>query len=492
MEGEIGPGKGIDGVYRPENDRETLKTGVPAGSDAFSWLRNIILLPADILLQIFDLLESDYIKEFFLYWPPTRSLVVDRYYSKELHCIVSPLGFQQHVCVNKGPSNAIYDLFYYGEIDDFFANNPDIIPNKLLFVTGTDFYSLYDLFQKYHHRFLQSQNIEIIMEGCKYSLPDLKFVLSTGNISRLQLARFKFKQLKLVLNECLPKLTNLSVIQFLGHDVNNWADYSFPPNLNSLDCSWNRSSIVLGMPFNENLQELYLNGINLSDSSLPQLLQEIPASLKILMLTYNSITEFPCGLIPNRLEKLDILHNKLMSLVSDTPAIFASDKLTSINLGFNLLTDSSLSSLSKKSWPQRLHQLNVLQNKILDLYHLNNLPDSLKSLDLFANDIRFKTENNVILPFKFPYSLSYLVLDDNRNLISDFQDSDQTNNQIIFPNHLRELNLGNCGLKTLRYFKFPISMRVLHLSYNYIEGNGDYEYEGGVEIINIGRRTLHG
>lgn len=433
-------------------------------------------LPEDVIGQVLDLVSPGHIKDFFLYWPETRQLIINQYYHKELHCIVSPFQKQQHVCVDNSSGNDIYDLCYYGEIDDFLSLNPDIIPRKLMWVTGSDFYSLYELVVKYKDRITRCPLIEILLEFCKCSPEELKYLLSFANITRIQFAVFKFKRFKSVLNEALPQLSKLSTIQFLAHDVKDWSDYEFPPNLESLDCSWNNVTNPLTLSFNDNLKELYLNYSNIDDSSITALLSKIPLNLKVLMLTYNSLRNLDCSLFPDSIEKIDLLHNDIQTLLASGSHAWPRN-LRELNLSFN--PGMSFDDIATKSWPPNLKALTATEASTCDLYSLNNLPDSLKSLDLFGGDVQFRSNQNLIIPFRFPSQLRVLTFSGNERLIEEFQDSNDINNCIIFPPNLKKLSLFACRLNTLKYFKFPKTLTHLDL-----RGNGLAEYVDSYEFDN--------
>lgn len=454
-------------------------------------LNRLVLLPIDIILKVLSLLEdTDHIKEFFLYWPETRNLVKLHYY-KELHCIVSPLGGQNHVCLNGNLSSRIFDLNYYGEIDDFFLLNADLMPEKMMFLTGNDFYSLVDLFRKYEKKIKAVPKLELLLGGShwNYDLKDMEFILAFPNLYRLQLGRFNFVKAKKLLSRTLPKLENLKILQFLAHNVVNWSDYKWPPNLSSLDCSWNSQTNALTLDFNDNLQELYLNMSNIDSSNLLLLIERLPSHLKILMLTYNNIEIFYGDQLNDNVEKIDISFNKITHLIDPNVQITSSTKifpseLRELNMSSNFINDSTLQFLQPSNWPPNLRILNLSGNRITDLYSIR-IPDSVESLQLDANDLKFQIDPlnpQLIKPYKFPRNLKYLLFFNSMNLTKPLEDSETINktsitNYIEFPSSLRHLSIIGCNLKSIHYFKFPTFINVITLNDNNLTDLQTYRFD---------------
>ncbi|CAH6719299.1 hypothetical protein CLIB1444_02S05336 [[Candida] jaroonii] len=451
--------------------------------DSDSFEANFSKLPYDIMLQIIQYLPGEYIKEFFLYWQSTRQLIINNYYSKELHCIVTPLRKQKHICVDGTIDNDIYDLHYFGEIDEFFAMNPDIIPRKLVFITGTDFYFMFKLFTMYKDRILRSKDVEILMDGCQYQNEDFEYMLkSLTNISRLQLGGFKFNKIKEVLNNELPKMENLTNLQYIGHDVRDWSSFKFPPNIRSLDCSWFSFTNILTLEIPPQLTDLYMNYCDIKSDTLEELSPRLPKNLKVLMITYNAIEEFNCNLIPPSVEKLDLSYNKTKRFVSNHQNIWP-ENLVELNLGFNHLDDQGIASLSSQQWPDFLKILRIDNNKISNIYLLNNLPDSIEDLDLNFNNLRFEVEGKNLKEFKFPANLKRLNLSNNRHLISNFMPELST--RINFPPELEHLNLNGCGINDLKYFKLPSSLKELNLQANSIQDLHSVDWKRLVHLRDI-------
>lgn len=456
-----------------------------------SALESLVQLPVDIILRVLSLIEdTDHIKEFFLYWAETRQLVIQQYY-RELHCIVSPLGSQNHVCLHGNLFSPIFDLNYYGEIDDFFLLNPDLVPSKILFLTGSDFFSLVDLFRKYESRIKAVEKLEMVLGGShwKYDLKDMEFILGFPNLHRLQLGRFDFLKSKKLLSETLPKLENLKIIQFLAHNVVDWTDYRWPPNLTSLDCSWNSQTNVLTLGLNDNLQELYLNMSNIDSGNLIQLIDKLPHDLKVLMLTYNNIEVFHGNKLNDNIEKIDISFNKITQLIDSNELITPStkifpSKLRELNMSSNFINDTTLSYLQESNWPQNLRILNLSGNRITDLYSIR-IPDSIEILQLDTNDIKFQVEHlnpQLIREYKFPKNLKYLLIFNSKNLTRPLEEAEHANkksviNHIEFPASLRHLSIIGSNLSSLHYFKFPTSINDIILTHNKLTSLDSYQFD---------------
>lgn len=445
-------------------------------------------LPIDLILKIFSLLEDTLlIKEFFLYWPKTRQIVIENYYANDLHCIVTPFLRQNHVCIDGSGGIEVYDLKYFGEIDEFLLLNPDITPRNLIILSGIDFVSLFEIFEKYKARFLTSERLQLLVEGrTQIDLNNLKFIIDSKNLYRLQLTGFDFKVINKIILEILPTLEKLKVIQFLGHNVNDWSKFLWPPNLTSLDLSWNKYVDVLTINFPDTLIELYLNMSNITSNNLLQLYDRFPHDIKTVMLSYNSIEQLYANKLPNSIELLDVLFNKIKYLIDSGSTIFP-EGLRELNLSSNYISNNSLIPLQDKIWPQNLKVVNLSGNRITDLYLLK-LPDSVERLQLDVNDIYFKVEGNHIIPYKWPQNLKYLLFFKS-DIMKQIRTLPHLQNHIEFPPYLKHLSIIECNLDTLQPFKFPKLLMELEIQDNKISTPLSYEFNWS-DLVNLERMTV--
>lgn len=440
-------------------------------------LESIADLPDDVIGDILSLLSGEYIKEVFLHWKPTREYVIDRYFRKEVHFLVSPLKVQKHYCSAKIDSE-ICDFKYTGEIEDFLDENPEIIPEKLLFECGGDFVSLYDILMKYEDRIKQSKYLELKLDWSLIDESLLTDVLSFDNISRLQLGHFKFNGwVRSFFKRIFPQMKNLKTLQILGHNVSDWSKYKLPPNVNSLDISWYDLTKPLSINFdNNNLTEIYLNKANVDNSIFKELKKA--KNVKHLMLTYNrKLENLLVDHLPRQLEKLDVLHNNISKIETTNTELSWPDSLQELNLSLNSL---ELLDLLAIKWSQNLKNLHIILAELVSLNQLGNLPESLETLVLDSNHIHIPASHI----YNFPKNLKELSFCGNELLLLSTSDmlrslnipsqeialllENENVHSINLPPSLKILDLSGCRLKSLNRFSSFESLSSLNISQNFL------------------------
>ncbi|CAH2354754.1 hypothetical protein CLIB1423_18S02938 [[Candida] railenensis] len=449
--------------------------------DISSLLDTLQRCPEEIILSIFDFLPSSYISQFFLHYNAFfRQLVIQNYYSNELHVVLSPTRRPHHCIDNDIQRKELVDFNSYVEIDDFLTENPDINPQRLIIITGGDFRSLETLLLKYRDRFTNKiSELQFQIEKYEPTISDLQLISEfRGNLTKLQFTQLEFSALKKS-PTFLYNLQNLNQFVLLGHKIYNWSKLKtvLPPNLQQLDISWNdESNMSSQLQLPESVTDLYWNQAGVDDRILNT--KRFPSHLKTLMLTYNSISTIDLGSLPQTLETIDLSYNCINTFVegSDWPPL-----LRSILLSHNLINDDTLELLQSCQWPTNLKNLRLDNNPFTTLKDLTNLPNSIEYLDLsqtrltslnVLSDRERRTENQNHVEysyFKFPVYLETLNLSNSESLQFDEKD------RIQFPKRLLNLNLDECKIERLDCFSFPDSLSKLSLCGNNIQNLNSYE-----------------
>lgn len=436
-------------------------------------------LPYDVVLQILSLLPSEYISEFFLELKssPIRQIVIEHYYSKELHVILSPTRRPHYCGTHSDQTSELIDFSSYIEIDEFFTDHPDINPSRLVIITGGDFRSFETLLNKFHDRISSKiKQLHFHIERYEPNAKDLELLTSFQNLSKLQLTGADLKIL--TKTNYLSNLNNLNQIVFLGHKVKNWTNVLLPPNLKQLDVSWNEESDILTLPLPESITEIFWNQAGGITNKIFTS-KVFPKNLKTLMLTYNKIIDLNVDSLPKTLETIDLLCNSISTFLSKGEGYWPPN-LETILLSHNQIDNHALESLSKFKWPLNLKVLKLDHNKFTNLIHLQNIPNTLEYLDISQtklNSLNVLSQFDQIVNnesfqyFQFPTSLISLNLGYNDII---FPTSNGVNQRIRFPSHLSSLNLDECNIKSLDTFIFPSSLVKLSLCGNKIEDLNSY------------------
>lgn len=444
-------------------------------------------LPWNILCEVFKYLPSDIISETLLLVPLLRHLIIEQYYSKEIHLILSPTP-RPHFCTSDAQKKELIDITSYGEIEDFLIDNPDINPTLIQVITSQDFRSLELLLNQFHDRLRSAPKLNIHVDSYNMTHEDARLIMSFPNLHKFQTGRMNLRNFSTVLNESVGNMDNLKELVFLGHDMSDWSGVTFPPNLVNLDVSWNSFTDVTSMKLPENLQNLYWNQAGIKNGIFEKL--RFPPGLKTLMVTYNDLHWINVSQLPQTLETVDLSNNNLMTFKADVSNASWPPNLKSILLHNNCIDDNALKELSAIKWPPLLENLRLDENKFTSLQHLNTLPDYLKYLDL--SDTHIKTfvvahEADEYPYFVFPDLLSLLNIQNCRELrYGDLEamTSVPPSQRVRFPENLETLNLSECNFDRLGYFIFPKHVKRLSLTGNLIRDLTSYNYfMDGRELI---------
>lgn len=428
-------------------------------------------LPAVVVAQICELLPSEYVSEVFLRLQghPLRELVVDQYYSKEVHFILSPT-LRPHPCRKTAYQRLLTDLENYAEADDFLSENPDITPNTIKIITGGDYRSLEALLEAHRERLLLVPRLEIHIQRYELSDAELEFVCSFSNLSRLHFTGVKFVRSSALLQTQLASLSQLQELVILGHSVRSWKQVQLPPNIVHIDISWNNVSDISTLAVPDLVTEIYWNQAGVSNTKL--LAFAFPSNLKTLMLTYNNISSLNISHLPRTLETLDLSYNAIHDFIVEEAGAWPPN-LKSILLSHNMVDNDSLKKLSHAQWPPFLQNLKLDNNPFTSLASLANLPENLGYLDLSETGLKSLEVTEAEYPFfHFPDFLDSLNISSCNNLV--FHEYADPAKRIRFPATLLALNLSECGVRNLGVFLFPPSLAKLSLTGNKIEDLTSY------------------
>lgn len=443
-------------------------------------------LPWTVICDVLRHVPAALISEGLLKVPQLRPLLIDQYYSKELHFIISPT-LRPHFCVSDPQLRALTDVLTYADIEDFLVDNPDIAPHTIKLIASLDFRSLETLLRQFRSRLLQIPEIHIHIEKYELTPDDVELLLSFPNLHKLQTGRITLRNAASTFDKLFPTMMNLKELVFLGHEIADWSAIALPPNLQNLDVSWYPDTDVATINLPETVTNIYWNQDGLSDGVFESL--SFPLALKTLMVTYNSISSIDVSHLPQTLETIDLSNNNLREFKCVGETAWPPN-LKSILLNNNLIDNRSIEQLQKIAWPPFLENLRLDENKFTSLEHLSGLPDSLKYLDLSDTPlISFEVtpdENDDYSFFRFPDTLDTLNIQGCRALRYDgFGDSVvPVGSRIHFPPHLQTLKLTECNLDRLSYFFFPLSLKTLTLSGNRISDLNTYNYAiDGEELV---------
>ncbi|EGW31183.1 uncharacterized protein SPAPADRAFT_51217 [Spathaspora passalidarum NRRL Y-27907] len=134
-------------------------------SDNIEWVVKFLeyylpKLPDHAIIFIFDLLDAEYIKGFFLYFPNDiiHQLLVQQYYSQLLHFQIADGNDQVDVTMHDYTSNPFVSFYGVKNILRFMNDFPEIVPRRLVFIGEIEKRILDDA------RISKIEEIEIILE----------------------------------------------------------------------------------------------------------------------------------------------------------------------------------------------------------------------------------------------------------------------------------------------------------------------------------------
>lgn len=463
--------------------------------DTDSFLQNWFLeLPWTIIGDVCLYLDPETVAETLLKVPKLRSIIIEQYYSQELHLILSPTK-RPHFCSPDPQRKQLIDIMTFGEIEDFLVENPDLVPRLYKVITSGDFRSMEILLRQFHERLSQAPRLEIHIENYELSPKDAELIFSFPNLFKVQTSRIKLRRCISTLSRLLPQLQNLKELIFLGHEIHNWSNVRFPPNLSHLDMSWYPETDVTTISLPESLNNLYWNQAGIDNTVFDKL--KYPPLIKTLMLTYSSLASVNVLQLPPTLETIDLSYNNIHSFQFEDHECRWPASLKSILLNANLIDDSSLKQLTAIEWPPFLENLRLDENKLTSLEHLSTLPRSLKYLDL--SDTQLKgfgvSHNDDDYPFfKFPESLDTLNFQGCNSLTygeASIYDQIPMEQRIQFPPNLESLNLTECNVTRLAYFAFPLSLKTLSLTGNRLQDLTTYDLTFGTTEIVSWKHLTH-
>lgn len=448
-------------------------------------LRWLPALPWIVIGEILLLLPLELISDILLRAPALRQVIIEQYYSQDLHLILSPT-LRPHACYTSDQQKRdLIDIVTYGEIVDFLHANPDITPHTIKIITSQDFRSMDILLQRFRSRFEQAPRLEFHIENYELLPQDISTIFSFPNLCKLQTGRIKLRKCLQSLSAGLSQLHALTNLVFLGHEVKDWSAIQLPPNIRNLDVSWFKKTDVTSMSIPDSVVNLYWNQVGLDNTIFEKL--KWPLNIKTLMLTYNNLIRIDISQLPQTLETIDLSNNNLHAFLWDNPQKPSWPRaLKSILLNNNLLDDNSLRVLSEIEWPPFLENLRLDENKFTALDHLIDLPDCLKYLDLSDTPLRTLVCGSSTY-FKFPELLDTLNMQgcrswSNSSFLGSF---DHVENRVTFPSNLVTLNLSECNFQTLACFRFPESVRTISLAGNGLKDLTSYNLNvGSTEVIN--------
>lgn len=243
--------------------------------------------------------------------------------------------------------------------------------------------------------------------------------------------------------------------QEIQADIQNWE------NLKILDYTENCIRLLPGVKFPESLEVLNLSGGH-SIETLGGF--KIPPHLKALLVSHGSIKSINNVIFPSSLRALDLSDNKIYFL-------------------------------NYVDLPAELEVLDISQNHIESLKGVT-LPYGLKRLSLSFNPIEF------IKGVRFPESLTYLDLSYIPNesmagvhfpdlLVSlNLQQSMTNTRGLKVPPYLKELNLGNNGLNSIKPLKLPDSIERLYLGQNNIKTLNKFQFPLALRELYVGNNLI--
>ncbi|RKP29701.1 L domain-like protein [Metschnikowia bicuspidata] len=436
-------------------------------------------LPWPIVKEVLQLLPAELIRDTLLGVPLLRRLIVDLYYSKELHLILSPTD-RPHTCVTSPHRPDLVDISSYGEVCDFFESSTDVLPETIKIYAGTDFQTLEDVVRQYSQLFTAANHMQLYLDRHELQPTQLATLFCCGNLQKLQTSRVKLAHVKQALSEEFQRLEALEDLVLLGHDILDWSAVALPPNLKHLDLSWYSGLDVALVALPGGLEDLYWNQVGLHDATFRSL--AFPARLRTLMLTNNSLHTLDVSGLPQTLQTVDFSSNNLRKFTCTPGNVRWPPRLESIILNNNLIDDASLAQLRGIEWPATLKNLRLDFNCFTTLQNLDALPVGLTYLDLSDTPLRtLEVSHSAKYPyFEFPESLELLNMQCCHDLSYETGSADA---RVRFPAVLRTLNLTESNCDNLARFVFPTGLKSLALAGNRIRDLNAYNCARNGQIV---------
>lgn len=446
-------------------------------NDESLFLRHQFLdLPWPVLRQILQDVPASTIYEILFQVPKLRPLILDEYYSLELHLLVAP-PMRPHSCTLDPQKEALRDITSYGEIEDFLLMHLyDVKPRSVSVVTSQDFRSLEMLLENFRQWFMLIERLEIFIDNYQLTEHDIDLLTSFPNLAKLQTGRLRLRNIH-YMNRGFSSLRNLQNLVFLGHEIADWSLVTLPTSLKHMDFSWFPQTDILSLKIPDSVEEIYWNQVGFSDWVL--LGVRFPSHLRTLMLTHNKLFAINLSDLPRSLEILDLTKNAICEFSGLWPR-----NLQTILLRANSISSESLHQLAQIGWPKLLQNLDLGDNPFDSLENLRGLPDTLRVLMIRASQITtLEVAHNTdgYRFFKFPAFLQELALTISLELCLPHVSEDVSVPplaRIHFPYGLKNLDLGNCEIATLSNFCFPKSLTTLFISGNHFSNLLSYNYSG--------------
>lgn len=437
-------------------------------------LNRFLDLPWLVVREILSYLPSEYISEVFLKFSGLRERIIEEYYS-ELHFILTPLK-RPHAC--KDGQSELIDIVSYGEISSFLDENPDIVPETVRIMTSMDFISMRSLLTDYRSRFLKIPNLQFDIIGHHFTDDCFEFIQSFGNLKKLQLTGPILDDVS-DLSTTFAQMVNLETLVLLGHKIKDWGGIELPASLKHLDISWMNKCNVTTIQIPPNVKELYWNDAGVTSAKLSKV--NFCSSLSTLVVTEGKFESLNLSHLPQSLKCLEISSSHLSGFTSEENSNQWPPELETLILSRNNIHNDSLSQLCQTSLPQGLNILKLDGNLITHLYHLKNLPDSLKILDISKNPLQSledPTNYDGYQYYYFPRSLEVLNISECIHVGSGRAGNSLIlpSERIILPPSLIELDLSGNFNYRFENFLFPKSLRRLSLISAGIHSLANYDY----------------
>lgn len=431
-------------------------------------------LPWLVIREILAYVPINYVYEAFLKVPALRGRLIEEYYS-ELHFILTPLR-RPHLC-NKSKSELI-DIVSYGEISSFLDDNPDIIPKSARIMTSMDFISMRSILAEYRDRFFKIPRLHFQIESHHFTDDCFEFIHTFPNLKVLQLTAPNFDDIS-SLADAFGKLHNIESIILLGHGITDWTGIELPHSTKHLDISWTSKCDVTTIKIPPKVEEIYWNDAGLNSKILRSL--QLPALLTTLVITECKIETLNLSILPQSLKCFELSSARLNEIQWEDKDMPWPLELDTLILSRNRIDNASLKQVSQSKLPHGLRILKLDGNHFTHLHHLQQLPETLRLLNISKNPLQSLTDptNSDGSPYyRFPDSLEVLDISEctsrgmhrvERSLISP-------SDRISLPKSLLELDLSGNFNYHLGQFVFPKSLRKLSLISSGITDLGKYEY----------------
>ncbi|EGW31261.1 uncharacterized protein SPAPADRAFT_67338 [Spathaspora passalidarum NRRL Y-27907] len=407
-------------------------------------------LPDHAQIFIFDLLDPEYIKDFFLYFPDNKlhQLLVDHYFSKVLHFQMGEIVAHHHEFMYDYTSSEVVSFYGMKNILRFMKDFPKIVPRRLLLIGESDGGILKD------DRISKIDELEVIIDGSDIDPDYFDYIISFPNLTRLHIMDEFIGEGMLDSRKFTkhPKLQDVAIISFEA----DFSDIKLPKSLRKLgvtSCSFDISDVKIP----KSVSHICMSKCSIDDFA--ELATILPKSLSSLCLCDNELEGIVLDDLPAGLRSLDLASNEVSIELDNSNKTWPID-LCELNVSGSTIDDLFLEQLdSSIGWPKKLTKLDVSCSQINQIGKLQ-LPESLEILNISSNPLSWDCIKET--PFRFPGNLT--VLDMTECGISNL-------NCLKLPQSLKKLRLGNNGIDDiLSYDDWSelIHLHTLDLSQNKI------------------------